>query len=372
MSTGWRVGVIGHTGHGDYGHNTHLAFRGLPGVEIVAVADPDELGRNKAQAATGARTGYADWRELIERERPDAVCVCQRWATDHVEIITAAAQAGCHVYCEKPMAASLEDADRMIEAADAAGVRLAVAHLARYAETFQTARDMIRRGDIGRLLTLYGRGKEDHRGGGEDMVVLGTHILDLFPFFAGAPQWVFGHVTTEGRAMVRSDAHEPTEPIGPVAGDEIVALCGFADGVRGHFESRRGLSERGPRLGLTIVGSEGTLAVRYEGRRRLRLSRAKCPPEEGGSFEEVATPPPPDPPGAEPLQPDNMTPGSYFARNNRMAALDLVRAVEDGREPLSSARDARWALEMILGVYASHLAGCALPLPAKERRHPLA
>lgn len=369
MARTWRIGVVTRAGEKG-GHGVELAFAGLPGVEIAAVADADPASRAKVQAATGARTGYADWQELLQRERPDILCLCSREPVGRPAIVAAAAAAGCHIYCEKPMAASLADADRMIAATDAAGVRLAVAHLGRHAAPCRAARALVRDGAIGRLLALHGRGKEDERGGGEDLIVLGTHMLDLFRFFAGDPQWVFGHVLADGRPMRREDARLPSEPVGPVAGDDLLALYGFADGVRATFASRRGLAARGPRLGLTLVGSEATLALRYDDERRLRICRSTAPPEEGGTFVPVELPPEPAIPGTAPLAPREPG-GLWFPTANRAAALDLIAAIEAGRDPLASARDARWALEMALGVHAAHLAGAALPLPLASRAHPL-
>ena len=372
MNNTSRVGVIDHCRNQCRGtHGTHVAFAGLTGVEIVAVADPDEESRNTTQRETGAPRQYADWTDLIESEKPDIVCVCSRLPTQHVDVVVGAAEAGCHVYCEKPLAVDLADADRMIAAADAAGVRLAVGHLARYAAVFQTARDLIRSGGIGRPLSVFCRGKEDDRGGGEDMLVLGSHLLDLARYFFGDPAWVFGHVTTDGRDTVPEDAHEPTEPVGRVAGDAVVALYGFADGVRGHFESRRGLHDGGEvRMGITVIGSEATLSVRYDQERRLRIRRSGRPLEEGGPFEEIPIVHPPDPPGAEPLRVETGISG-YFARNNRLAALDLLAAIKEARDPLAGGRDARWSLEMIHGVYASHFEHRPLPLPLADRHHPL-
>jgi len=372
MSKTRRIGVVDYCRNQSRGgHGTHLAFAGLPNIEIVAVADPDPESRHASQRETGAPRQYAEWGELLDREEPDILCVCSRLPTQHLDVIVGAARAGCHIYCEKPLAISLADADRMVAATDTAGVRLAVGHLARYAAVFQAARELIGSGGIGRPLSVFCRGKEDDRGGGEDMLVLGSHLLDVARFFFGDPQWVFGHVTTGGRDFVREDACEPTEPVGTVGGDEVVALYGFADGGRGQFESRRGLDDGGEvRMGITVVGSEATLAVRYDNDRNLRIRRSPRPGEEGGEFEIIPTPPTPDPPGARPLKATNGI-GGYFARNNRLAALDLLAAIEEKRDPLASGRDARWSLEMIHGAYASHLERRAMPLPLTDREHPL-
>jgi predicted dehydrogenase len=203
------------------------------------------------------------------------------------------------------------------------------------------------------------------------MLVLGSHLLDLTRFFFGDPQWVFGHVAVEGRDFTLADVREPTEPVGAVGGDSITALYGFAGGVRGQFESRHDLYHGGDvRMGITVVGSEATLSVRYDNDRHLRIRRSGRPGEEGGSYEVIPTMPQPDPPGARPLHATTGV-GEYFARNNRQAALDLMAAITENREPLASGRDARWSLEMIHGVYASHLERRAVPLPLTDRRHPL-
>lgn len=70
------------------------------------------------------------------------------------------------------MSADLDEADRIVHLAEKYHIRIAVAHLARYAPVFLTMKRMIESGAIGRPLTFYGRGKEDERGGGEDMIVL--------------------------------------------------------------------------------------------------------------------------------------------------------------------------------------------------------
>ncbi|MBN2582295.1 MAG: Gfo/Idh/MocA family oxidoreductase [Planctomycetes bacterium] len=372
----WRVGVI------DYqrlkargGHGIHEAFMGLPGVEICAVADPDEESRKGLLKDTGAAAAYGDWRELLDRERPDVVCLCSRLPVQHPDVVIGAAEAGCHIYCEKPLAATLEQADRMAAAADAAGVKLAVAHLGRYWEAYHTARDLIRSGKLGRPVMAYCRGKEDDRGGGEDMVVLGTHLFDICRFLFGDPSWVFGHVSQSGRDMVKADAHDPTEPVGTVAGDEIVAMFGFPENVHCHFESRRGMFESGPwHFGITIVCSEARLAFRYgEGDRVLRICRSSSPFEEAGEFVPADEAALPEIPGATPLEGDKAGSGiwAYYAKCNRRAAWDLLCAAAEGREPLASGRDACWTLEMIQGVYASHLSGRKVALPLADRRHPL-
>lgn len=370
-----RVGVIGHySADGRPGHGTHLAFLGLPGVKIVSVSDPDEEGRNKLRTETGAVKSFADWQELMVKDRPDVVCVCSRFPGMHTEVVIAAARAGCHVYCEKPFAEDLENADKMIAASDESGSLISVAHLGRYSPMFQAAKALIQRGDIGRPVSVYCRGKEDDRLAGEDMLVLGSHLFDISRFLFGDPEWVFAFVASNGKGITLDDVHEPTEPVGPVAGDEIGALFGFLNGLRVYFESRQGLFDgENTRMGISIVGSEGSLYFCFDSSRRLLIRRGSCPPESGGDYEVIPTRYDDD----ILLHDSSIVVGDgserqlYFRYCNRCAAMDILRAVEETREPLCSGRDARWALEMVLGVYSSHMLGCRFKLPAENRVHPL-
>jgi len=338
------------------------------------VADPDEKGRNKLQKETGAKKSYSDWRELIEIDKPDVICICSRLPSRHTEVVIEAAKVGCHVYCEKPFAENLEDADKMLEAAVLGNILISVAHLGRYAPMYRIAKELIQKGFIGRPLSIFCRGKEDKRGGGEDMMVLGTHLFDLSRFFFGDPKWIFGHVTVGGREMTLADISIPTEDIGPVAGDEIVALFGFSEGVRGYFESRRGLFDgHEKRMGICVVGSERILSLRFDGKPWIYISRKKYSVGRTIEFEKIYTPSRLEVSGADPLVLDeNSSEQDFpFAYCNRYAAVDLLCAITEKRQPISSGYDGRWALEMIMGVYLSHLSGRALKLPLLERKHPL-
>src|SRR5262249_48797016 len=116
-------------------------------------------------------------------------------------------------------------------------------------------------GRLGDLLELRGRGKEDTRGGGQDLMVLGTHILDLMRFLAGDARWCFAEVTQVGRPVTKADVREGGEGMGPVAGDHITAVAGCARGVKGTCGSPRARHGAGARFGLQVYGSKGVLQL---------------------------------------------------------------------------------------------------------------
>ena len=97
----FRAGAIGHTGRGNFGHGLHLGFLGIDCVQSVAVADPDPSGRATAQQEISAEKAYADYREMLAKEDLDIVAICSRYVDRHEEMIMAAINAGCHIYCEK-------------------------------------------------------------------------------------------------------------------------------------------------------------------------------------------------------------------------------------------------------------------------------
>src|SRR5215212_8386927 len=94
----YRVGIIGSTGRGDYGHGLDVAFKDLEGFEVVAVADADASGLAAAGKRLAVTNLYADYHEMLAKEKPDIVSIAPRWITDRVAMVTAAAGAGCHIF----------------------------------------------------------------------------------------------------------------------------------------------------------------------------------------------------------------------------------------------------------------------------------
>jgi predicted dehydrogenase len=179
MAKKYRVAVIGRTGKGNYGHGLDTVWLALDDVEIVAVADENEKGRAACAARLKARNAYADYRQMLEKERPQIVSVADRWLDTHRDMVVACAEAGASIFLEKPMCRTLAEADQMVAACERHHVKLAIAHQTRYSPRLQRVKEMIEAGQLGDILELRGRGKEDARGGGQDLMVLGTHIMDL-------------------------------------------------------------------------------------------------------------------------------------------------------------------------------------------------
>jgi predicted dehydrogenase len=365
MSRTYRVAVIGRTGRGNYGHGLDVVWKAVDNVQIVAVADPDPKGRALAVKRLGARSAYADYRMMLAKEKPQIVSVADRHLDAHAEMVVTCARAGASIFLEKPMARTLAESDAMIRACEMHHVKLAIAHQTRYSPRLQRVRELVAAGKLGDVLEMRARGKEDTRGGGQDLMVLGTHLMDLMRFLAGDATWCFARVHQGGRAAVKADIRQGGEGMGPVLGDRITANYGFPRGVQGTFATHKARHGAGQRFGLAVYGSRGVLqigtgtlpAVHFLDDPSWWPGRSKV------TWQEVSS--------AGLGKPEALRDGSLGA-GNVLIVKDLIDAIARDRQPLGSMYDGRAALEMILAVYESHRLNRPVELPLKERSHPLA
>jgi predicted dehydrogenase len=373
MSRKYRIGIIGSTGRGGYGHGidsvwARATVESGPAFEVVAIADEDPAGL----AAIGQRLGvtrlYASYREMLAREKLDLVGIGPRWVSDRVAMVTAAAEAGCHLFLEKPLAATLLEADAMWAACQRARVKCALAHQLRAMPPVRRAFADIRAGRFGKVRRLFGQPTDDARGGGEELIVHGSHFFDLMIALAGPPRWVNAHLAEGARDATFADRREGREPIGPIVGDSAAVTIGFDDGVRGFWNSTANLNRHGSLYGLLIQCDRATVAMRTRGEVFIYPSPAIEPENEKHAWEKVwveswhFTPE---------HRPAPLT--DYIHRGNVTLVRELVTAIEHDTEPTASLRDAVLVTEIIQGAYASHFAGGRrLPIPLADRRHPLA
>jgi len=127
----------------------------LPYARCIAAADVDFVRAQKLTSACGG-TPYQDYGDLLSHHHPDVVMVTTP-EDHHAAPVKAAAQAGCHVFLEKPMATSLEDADSIIRSCADAGVKLMVGYILRFEVSYAMIQSAVAEGSIGRFLSAYSR-----------------------------------------------------------------------------------------------------------------------------------------------------------------------------------------------------------------------
>jgi predicted dehydrogenase len=364
MAKTYRVAVIGRTGKGNYGHGLDVVWNSIENVEVVAVADEDEKGRAAAAGRLKAKNAYADYRQMLAKEKPQIVSVADRYMDAHRDMVVACAEHGASIFLEKPMCRTLSEADEMVAACEKHHVKLAIAHQTRHSPRLKVVRDLIGEGKLGDLMDLRGRGKEDARAGGQDLMVLGTHIMDLMRFLAGNPRWCYAQVSQDGKLVSKAEVKEGAEGAGPIAGNHIVAQYGFEKGATGYFGTQKS-NPGNMRFGLQIFGSKGMIHLTTGSLPPVWFcdDPTRFPGKSNVKWQEITS--------AGLGKPETLKDGG-LGLGNIWIVKDLIEAIEQDRQPLGSMYDGRAALEMILAVYESHRLRGPVELPLKNRQHPLA
>jgi predicted dehydrogenase len=366
LASDYRAAVIGRTGRGDYGHGLDVALLEQPRVNVVAVADEDAKGRAAAAKRLGVERAYEDYRAMLDREKPQLVVIGPRWVDAHKEMILECAARGIHMFCEKPMARDVAECDAIVAACERSHVKLAMAFQTRYGPRYERAKELITAGAIGEVLEIRGRGKEDHRGGGEDLLVLGPHVMDVYRDLLGEPAWCYGRVTEKGRPITKASVRDGAEGLGPLAGDRIDAMFGFARSPAiAFFATARPKEGANRRYCMHIFGSKGVIELGFGWLpgNFLLSDPAWTDATEKARWTPITS--------AGLGKPETLSDGGMVAAN-RLIVANLIHAIESDTQPRASVYDGRGALEMLLACQASNALGKPAALPLAERsRHPL-
>lgn len=361
----YKACIIGDSNLGGYGHQIQHAFGSRDDVAVVGLADPVERGREWGKKVVGAERTYADYRDMLDKERPDLVAIGPRCTVRHQEYLLACVEAGAHGFIEKPLSDSLDAGDAMVAAADAKNLKWAIAYNFRGMSLVRRAWKLIHEENlIGTVLEARGRGKEDHRAGGEDLIVLGTHVFDLMRYFmGGSANWCSADVTVNGRPAAPGDVRQATEPLGPIVGDRVHALYSFPGGTVGYFDSMKNPDGNGGRFGLDIHGSRGVVSIRIlHGDAQARVGWLDNSSWAPGAKDPVWKPLPDAPPVEPEIEPRH---------RNKVITDDVIAAIEEDRRPEFSIHDGLASWEMIQAVFESCVQGGRVVMPLKNRSHPL-
>jgi predicted dehydrogenase len=256
-----RVG-FGVIGAGLFGENHALVYSRLPGVELVAVCDQNEARAREVAERYGARTYYTDYVQLLAEPDISAVSIATPDFA-HSEIALAAAQAGKHILCEKPLATTVEEAQSIVDAAARAGVKLMVDFHNRVNPPFVAARDSVRDGAIGTPSYAYARLSNttfvplemlSWADRSSALFFLGSHAIDIMRF-------ILNDTVARVHAVSRSGI---LKGLGVDAPDFHVAIAEFERGAVVTFENAWILPRSQPMVydfKVEVLGSEGALYV---------------------------------------------------------------------------------------------------------------
>ena len=321
----YRVALIGC---GRKGHGHARGYAGNPRTEIVAAADPDEDNLRMFLEVFPV-TGYADYQELLAKEEIDIAAPILP-VQPNPEVVINCAKAGVKaIYCEKPMAASLEESDAMVEACESRGIHFASGDAYRNMPQHWKVKRLIESGEIGDVqsINLYQSTTEISGGGCQ-----GLSVLRLFADDADV-DWVTG--------WCGGDPHSDE--------DQNMAGCvRFANGVDAFIHGKRT-----PLEGLEVLCTKGVYHTNWSSGHLWRGEANKTLVEEANFFDEFG--------GTEGwIEPSGT--------RQRGGIHSIVESLDQGIEPRCSGANMRKVLEIAIGLRQSHREGhAAIRFPIEDR-----
>jgi predicted dehydrogenase len=349
---------IGLIGAGFMGKAHSLAYATMPMFFWPAPAMPRrrliaEVGAGAAEEAArrfGFDASTGDWRRVIEDPSIDIVDIATP-NDAHCEIALAAAEAGKHIICEKPLSRTVEEARQMYEAVQRTGVVHMVAFNYRRTPAIALAKRYIEEGAIGRLLSFRGTYLQDWSAspdaplswrfqksvaGSGALGDIATHVIDIARYLIGEIAGVNAilrnyipdrPLQTGGADKLGAADKVVNAPRGPVdVDDEVLTLVRFSNGALGSIEATRNAYGRNNFLTFEIHGETGSLYFDYERRDELQVCFAEDAADRRG-FRTVHTGP------AHPYG-DGLWPipaiGIGYGETKIIECYDLFRAVVDG------------------------------------------
>ena len=256
----------------------------VPGVRRVALAETPAAKALEMAAQFGFDRATAEWRDLLADPAVQIVSITTPNGM-HREMALAALAAGKHVWCEKPMALTLEDARQMALAAQSSGLKTQLGYNYTSNPAYTHACRLVAAGEIGRVVQVRGWVDEDYQAdpalpwswratlrdaGLGALGDIGCHLISLLTGLAGPLESVVGEI----------DTIHKTRPLANGSGEAVVenedaasALLTFASGVKGAMTASRSAWGRKSRLGFEVHGAEGMVIFDQERMNELQLFR---------------------------------------------------------------------------------------------------
>ncbi|QAY66807.1 Gfo/Idh/MocA family protein [Paenibacillus protaetiae] len=356
-----RVGMVGYKFMGKAHSNAYRALPMFfpasvkPVMKAICGRDPEAL--EAARAQFGWETAETDWKQLIARDDIDLIDI-NAPSDAHKNIAIAAAEAGKHLFCEKPLALSLADAREMLDAAEQAGVKHMVGFNYRFAPAVQLAKKLIADGRIGKIhhiravflqdwimdpeFPLVWRLQKEIAGSGS-LGDLGAHSIDLARFLVGEFAEVIGMSETFVKerplpsAMTGLSAKGGSSgERGPVTVDDATLfLAKFANGAIGTFEATRFAGGHRCTNAFEINGSKGSIKFDFERMNELEVYFADDAEDVQGFRRVLAT-------DAAHAYMDAWWPAGHtigYEHTFTHEVLELMKAFEEDRQPSPNFHD---------------------------------
>ncbi len=268
------TGIIG-TGRIGRLHAEHLVNR-IPQARVLAVSDVLVHAAEQCAAELGVPKAYKDYRDILSNSNIQAVFICSSTDT-HAKIIREAAQAGKHIFCEKPIALDLAVIDEALAVVADAGVKLQIGFNRRFDANFRRVRERVCNGEIGEPHILRITSRDPEPPPIEYVAVSGGIFLDMMIHDFDMARFLMGSEVQE----LYSAGSVKVDPAIGKAGDvdTAVVTLQFTNGALGTIDNSRravyGYDQR-----VEVFGSKGMVCAENVTPDRTRLSTAEAVTEE--------------------------------------------------------------------------------------------
>jgi predicted dehydrogenase len=357
MAKTLRVGMIGYRFMGKAHSN---AWRQAPhffplkaNLELHTICGRDAAAVEEARANLGWQNASTDWRAVVNSPEIDLVDV-NTPNDSHAEIAIAAAKAGKHVLCEKPLGMNVEECEEMLDAVKKAKVVHMVCHNYRRIPAMALAKKMIEEGELGRIFHYYARYAQDWIVDPEFPLVwrlqkgvsgsgthgdINAHIIDLARYLVGEFKEVSGLMNTFIKERPMMDeagkgaglgAKAAQKKLGKVTVDDAAMFIGrFNNGALANLEATRFALGRKNHISIEINGSKGSLAFDFEDMNRLKFFNNTDPGDKQGFRDILVT----QPGGAHPYVGQWWPPGHIIGYEHTFVhtIADFVNACVNGK-----------------------------------------
>lgn len=349
----YRVAILGCRGRGTAAAR---AYHQHPRTQVVGLCDllSERLATLGNELGVAAR--YTDLDEMIRQLSPDLVAI-PTGTEFHYPLAMRVIEHGCHIDVEKPLCTRLDEADRLLAAAAAKGVKVAVHHQGRVGAPMRAVKAALEEGRIGRPRFVQGSGKGYYAGYG--LMNIGTHSLNNMLGLVGPCRSVTAQILVAGRRPRAEDVLEAAGGMGLVVGEHMTAALEFDAGVTGVLLQHRFPKVDSTAYALEVCGEEGRLL--WRGSEAWWLPVPHSVPGGEARWE------------ALPLVPLEGFDADGLASEADYAFADAyVRALDAGGEHPCNGEEGRHVMEIMLGLMESGVRGRRVDLPQTDRDHPLA
>ena len=315
-----------------------------PTLISVAALTPESAARYRD--AYGFKRAAQDWQELVADKEVEAVVIASP-QDSHREIAEAAFALGKPVFCEKPLADSLENARAMVEAAASADVANMIGFNYIRTPASQFVRKLLAEGAIGRVTWFRGEHTEDFYAdpneprGWRGIGMANGNMGDLAPHPINAAMALMGPITS---VMADIETVHKERPGGTVSNDDHAQImCRFESGVMGHIYSSRVATGRKMGYAYEIHGTDGTIRFDQEDQNAIWLYRAEGPEATRGFVKILTGPAHPD------YEPFCQGPGHGTGYQDQIIieARDFLSAIETGKPVWPTFRDGLAVAEVV-------------------------